>query len=152
VVSQVFLRLFRRFRVHSSETRPVTSLGLQGGEEFSESGPNFLNYFQYFKNVQHIFPGGGRKFPPLVTGVSETRIQVRIQDLAKDPRPTQSGNAELTDIEIQSVFTTIQHCINGARIRCFKELKLLVFAQHTTIERRFGLKILFDVEPVQVNR
>ena len=32
--------------------RTVTSLGHQGGEEFSERGPNFLNY------VQHSFPGG----------------------------------------------------------------------------------------------
>ena len=48
--------------------RPVTSLGHQEGEEFSERGPNFLNY------VQHIFPGVGEKFsrgsaPPLVTGL-----------------------------------------------------------------------------------
>jgi len=31
-------------------TRAVTSLGHQGGEEFSKRGPSFLNY------VQHIFP------------------------------------------------------------------------------------------------
>ena len=32
--------------------RPVTSLGDQGDKEFSERGPNFLNY------AQHIFQGG----------------------------------------------------------------------------------------------
>jgi len=37
-------------------SRPVTSLGYQGGEEFSERGPNFLNY------VQHIFSGGAKNF------------------------------------------------------------------------------------------
>ena len=37
-------------------SRPVTSLGAQGGEELSERGANFLNY------VQHIFPGGEK--PP----------------------------------------------------------------------------------------
>jgi len=31
-----------------------------GGEEFSQSGPNFLNYFQY---VQNIFPKGAKNFP-----------------------------------------------------------------------------------------
>jgi len=30
-------------------------LGTQGGEVFSEKGPNFLNY------VQYVFPVGGRK-------------------------------------------------------------------------------------------
>jgi len=47
--------------------RPVTRLGAWRGKEFSEKGPNFLNY------VQHIFPvgkkicSGGTK--PLVTGL-----------------------------------------------------------------------------------
>ena len=44
--------------------RPVTSLRQQGGEEFSERGPNFVVY------VQYIFSGGARKIlrvalPPL---------------------------------------------------------------------------------------
>jgi len=34
----------------------VTSLGHQGGEEFSDRDPNFFNY------VQHIFPDGTKKF------------------------------------------------------------------------------------------
>jgi len=34
----------------------VTNLGHQKGEEFSERGPNFLNY------VQHIFQGGPKIF------------------------------------------------------------------------------------------
>jgi len=38
-------------------SRPVTSLGHYGGGEFSERGPNFLNY------VQHIFPGEEKDFP-----------------------------------------------------------------------------------------
>jgi len=37
--------------------RPVISLEHYGGEEFSEKGPNFLNY------VQHIFPGVLKNFP-----------------------------------------------------------------------------------------
>jgi len=42
--------------------RPVTSLGHQGGgEEFSESGPTFLNYVQYFQIMSNIFFQGGRK-------------------------------------------------------------------------------------------
>jgi len=48
-------------------SRPVISLGRQGGEEFSESGANFLNY------VQHIFPGEAKIFlglrPPPFTGL-----------------------------------------------------------------------------------
>ena len=38
------------------KTSPVPSLGHQGGEEFSERGPNFLNC------VQHIFPRGAQNF------------------------------------------------------------------------------------------
>jgi len=34
----------------------VTSLGYQGGEEFSDRDPNFFNY------VQHIFPDGTKNF------------------------------------------------------------------------------------------
>jgi len=53
--------------------RPVNSLGRQGGEEFSESGPNILNYVHYFQNVSNIFfQRGAKNFPgglfaPLVT-------------------------------------------------------------------------------------
>jgi len=43
-------------------TRPVTSLGHQGGEKFSE-WPNTFKLCQIVLNyVQHIFPGGGEKF------------------------------------------------------------------------------------------
>jgi len=62
-----------------AELRPVTSLGHQEGDEFSESGPNFLNYVQYylilsntfFQRVQNIFCGGIRLpcGPTLVTGL-----------------------------------------------------------------------------------
>jgi len=43
--------------------RPVTSLGHQGGgsEEFSERGPSFLNYVQYFQTRSNIFFQSGRK-------------------------------------------------------------------------------------------
>jgi len=35
--------------------RPVTSLGHQEGEEFSESGPHFLNYVQYLQTMSNTF-------------------------------------------------------------------------------------------------
>jgi len=38
--------------------RPVTSLGHQGGEEFSESGPIFLNYVQKFSTIPNTFLQG----------------------------------------------------------------------------------------------
>ena len=38
------------------DSSAVTNLGHQKGEEFSERGPNFLNY------VQHIFQGGQKIF------------------------------------------------------------------------------------------
>jgi len=43
-------------------TRPITSLGHQGGEEFSESGPNFSNYVQCFQIMSNIFFQRGKKF------------------------------------------------------------------------------------------
>jgi len=36
-------------------SRPIISLGHQGGEEFSESGAYFLNYVQYFQTMSNIF-------------------------------------------------------------------------------------------------
>jgi len=42
--------------------RPVTSLGHQEGKEFSERGPNFLNYVQNFKIMSNTFFQGGEKF------------------------------------------------------------------------------------------
>jgi len=36
-------------------------LGTPGGEEFSESGANFLNYVQYFQTMSNIFFQWGRK-------------------------------------------------------------------------------------------
>jgi len=57
-------------------SRPATSLGHQGGEEFAGSGPNFLNYVlsNTFKLCPTYFSRGGEKFSsgvfaPLVTGV-----------------------------------------------------------------------------------
>ena len=46
----------------NSVTRPVTSLGHQGGEEFSERCPNFLNYVQYFQTMSKTFFQWGEKF------------------------------------------------------------------------------------------
>jgi len=43
-------------------SRPATSLGTRSGEEFSERGPNFLNYVQYFQTMSdRFFQGGGRQ-------------------------------------------------------------------------------------------
>jgi len=39
--------------------RPVTSLRHQGGEEFSERGPNFLNYVHDTVNEKPVFFHGG---------------------------------------------------------------------------------------------
>jgi len=32
----------------AAKTRPVTRMGYQWGEVLSDSGPNYLNYVQYF--------------------------------------------------------------------------------------------------------
>jgi len=41
------------------QRRRVTSLGHQGREEFSEVGPNFLNYVQWFQTMSNSFFKGG---------------------------------------------------------------------------------------------
>ena len=53
---------FRTTRAITLATRPVTSLGHQGGEEFSERGPHFLNYAQYFKQCPTHFSRGWKNF------------------------------------------------------------------------------------------
>jgi len=56
-------------------SRPVTSLGHQGGDEFFEWGLKFFALCSIdFNCVQNIFPGGRKFFyggfaPPLVTGL-----------------------------------------------------------------------------------
>ena len=42
--------------------RPVTSLGHQGGEEFSERGSIFYLYPLVLTYAQHIFPGEAKNF------------------------------------------------------------------------------------------
>jgi len=44
---------------------PQPAWDTRGGEEFSESGPNFLNYVQYFQTMSNIF----FLAPPLITGL-----------------------------------------------------------------------------------
>ena len=44
---EVELYVDKTIRQHTNvKTRPVTKLDIRVGEEFSERGPNFLNYFQ----------------------------------------------------------------------------------------------------------
>jgi len=52
-----------RLILDALSARPVTSLGHQRGEEFSESGPNFLNYMSNtFKLLPAYFSRRGEKF------------------------------------------------------------------------------------------
>jgi len=45
------------------QSRPVTSLGHQEGQRIFREGPKFFELFLIFFNyVQHIFPGGAKKF------------------------------------------------------------------------------------------
>jgi len=50
--------------VYLCEMQARNQLGTPGGEEFSEKGPNFFNFFKpcplVLNYVQHIFPGGAR--------------------------------------------------------------------------------------------
>jgi len=48
-------RNFHRALTKRMKYMHVTTLGHQGGEEFSDEGPHFLSY------VQLIFPAGGEK-------------------------------------------------------------------------------------------
>jgi len=47
----------------SKSSKPTTSLGHRGeGKEFSERGPNFLNYVQWFLNMSNKYSRESRKF------------------------------------------------------------------------------------------
>ena len=50
---------------HLCEIQARNQLGTPGGEEFSEKGQNFFNFFKLcpivLNYVQHIFPGGREK-------------------------------------------------------------------------------------------
>jgi len=43
-------------------TQACNQLGTPGGKEFSERGPNFLNYVQSFQTMSNIFLQGEGKF------------------------------------------------------------------------------------------
>ena len=63
--------------------RPVTSLGHQKGRRVFREGPKFFKLcLKFFNYVQHIFPGGAKKFlgglrspcAPLVTGLRTEHV------------------------------------------------------------------------------
>jgi len=52
-------RILLNYRDERTQAR--NQLGTPGSKEFSESGPGFLNYAQYFQIMSNIFFQGERK-------------------------------------------------------------------------------------------
>jgi len=86
--------------IYQNKGRPVTSLGHQGSEEFSERGPDFFKLCPtVLEYVQHIFPGGGQNISQwvprphcalLVTGLHKGFV-LPLSHLLVETRQKQQG-------------------------------------------------------------